>query len=137
MGINLLCTFHELMNYVFFQLYFSAVDNRDNVRLHRTDDGFLRFLSYVSDRRQCMHLGGGGGLFPRPLLFLSPWHVAFGSLSQAHNRMGKRRGLKLKLFQVSHIKKVWGRKGCRILGYIKIFYINLKCSSLLSSLCRA
>ena len=71
-----------------------------------------------------------GGLFPRPLLFLSPWHVAFGSLSQAHNRMGKRRGLKLKLFQVSHIKKVWGRKGCRILGYIKIFYINLKCSSL-------
>ena len=72
MGINLLCTFHELMNYVFFQLYFSAVDNRDNVRLHRTDDGFLRFLSYVSDRRQCMHLGGGGGTLSPPPSFPVP-----------------------------------------------------------------
>lgn len=49
MGINLLCPSHELMNYVFFQLYFSAVNNRGNVRLHRTDDEFLRFISYVLD----------------------------------------------------------------------------------------
>lgn len=47
--INLLCTFHKLMNYVFFQLYFSAVNNRDTVRLQRTDDEFLRIMSYMSD----------------------------------------------------------------------------------------
>lgn len=60
--INLLCTSHKLMNYVFFQLYFCAVSNRDDVRLHRTDDEFLSFISYVSDN------SGGSvcilGLFP-------------------------------------------------------------------------
>ena len=70
MGINLLCPSHELMNYVFFQLYFSAVNNRDNVRLHRTDDEFLRFISYVSDDS-----GGSVYIF---WLFLLSFSCPFG-----------------------------------------------------------
>ena len=99
MGINLLCPSHELLNYVFFQLYFSAVNNRDNVRLHRTEDEFLRFISYVSDDS-----GGSVYIF---WLFLRSFSCPFGiqhlQFNPAHNRTGKRRGFKLKVFKVSHI----------------------------------
>ena len=69
MGINLLCPSHELMNYVFFQLYFSAVNNRDNVRLHRTDDEFLRFISYVTDKiQEAVYTFFGSSSSPFPVL---------------------------------------------------------------------
>lgn len=64
MGINLPCTFHELMNYVLAASLFCCLE-QNRVRLYRTDDEFLRFINCVSDSSR-----GGvcilGGLFFTP-----------------------------------------------------------------------
>lgn len=88
---------------MFFQLHFPAVNKRDTVRLRRTADAFLRSISYVSDRS-----GGSGCIF---WLFSPPsFSVLFGCVTlekfyPAHNRMGKRRGLKLKFSKVPRLKR--------------------------------
>lgn len=87
---------------MFLQLHFPAVNKRDTVRLRRTADAFRRSISYVSDSS-----GGSGCIFWLPP---SSFSVLFGCVTlekfyPAHNRMGKRRGLKLKFFKVSRLKR--------------------------------
>lgn len=53
---------------MFLQLHFSAVYNKDKVRLQRTDDEFLRLINYVSD-------SSGGRLCIPPTFFSCPLSV--------------------------------------------------------------
>lgn len=81
---------------------FPAVNNRDTLRPHGTDNAFVRSISYVSDSS-----GGNGTILclSCPLLPLPFGCVTLRKFYAAPNGMGKRRGLKLKFFKVPHIKR--------------------------------